>query len=48
MGSGAYDISSIVPDVRAKLPDLKPAPELGPEQARFRLFDSIAGVGRLA
>ena len=43
MGSGAYDISGIVPEVRAKLPDLKPAPALAPEQARFRLFDSVAG-----
>ena len=43
MGSGAADIAEIVSDVRERLPDLKPAPSLeDPDQARFRLFDSIA------
>ncbi len=42
IGPGASDISEIVPEVRAKLPDLEPVPSLEPEQARFRLFDSIA------
>ena len=43
MGSGAADIAEIVSDVRERLPDLNPPPELDdPEQARFRLFDSIA------
>ncbi|MCH8988136.1 MAG: AAA family ATPase [Chloroflexi bacterium] len=42
MGPGAADISEIIPEVRNKLPDLEPAPPLGPEQARFRLFDSIS------
>ena len=41
MGAGAADIAEIVSDVREKLPDLKPPPALEPEQARFRLFDSI-------
>ncbi len=41
MGLGAADIAEIVPQVREKLPDLKPPPTLEPEQARFRLFDSI-------
>ena len=42
MGAGAADIAEIIPDVHGKLPDLKPAPRLeDPEQARFRLFDSI-------
>jgi predicted ATPase len=41
MGPGAADIAEIVPEVRGKLPDLKPPPALEPEQARFRLFDSI-------
>ncbi len=43
MGAGAADIAEIVPDIREKLPDLEPPPVLEPEQARFRLFDSIAG-----
>ena len=42
MGPGAADIAEIVPEVRQKLPDLAPPPYLDPEQARFRLFDSIA------
>jgi len=41
MGPGASDIAQIVPELRQKLPDLEPAPILEPEQARFRLFDSI-------
>ncbi len=41
MGPGASDIASIIPEVREKLPDLEPPPDLEPEQARFRLFDSI-------
>ena len=42
MGPGASDIAGIVPEVRSKLPDLEPVPSLEPEQARFRLFDSVA------
>jgi tetratricopeptide (TPR) repeat protein len=42
MGAGAADIAEVVSDVRERLPDLKPPPQLEPEQARFRLFDSIA------
>ena len=41
MGPGAADIAVIVPDIGAKLPGLPPPPALEPEQARFRLFDSI-------
>jgi tetratricopeptide (TPR) repeat protein len=42
MGSGAADIAEVVSDVKERLPDLKPPPTLeSPEQARFRLFDSI-------
>ncbi|MCH7714292.1 MAG: ATP-binding protein, partial [Chloroflexi bacterium] len=41
MGAGAASIVEIVPEIRAKLPGLEKAPELEPEQARFRLFDSI-------
>ena len=41
MGPGAADIAEVVPELREKLPDLKSAPALEPEQARFRLFTSI-------
>ncbi len=42
MGAAASDIAEIVPEVRERLPDLHPSPQLeDPEQARFRLFDSI-------
>jgi len=41
MGPGAADIAGIVPDIDAKLPGLPSPPALEPEQARFRLFDSI-------
>ena len=42
MGGGATDIAEIVSEVRQRLTDLQPGPSLEPEQARFRLFDSIA------
>jgi DNA-binding CsgD family transcriptional regulator len=42
MGAGAADIAAIVPEVRERLPGLAAPPSLeSPEQARFRLFDSI-------
>jgi len=41
MGPGAADIAGIVSGIDAKLPGLPPPPALEPEQARFRLFDSI-------
>ena len=41
MGAGAAEIAEVVSDVRDRLPSLPPAPQLEPEQARFRLFDSI-------
>ena len=41
MGAGAADIAEIVSDVTERIPDLEPAPELAPEAARFRLFDSV-------
>jgi serine/threonine protein kinase/class 3 adenylate cyclase len=42
MGPGAADIADIVSEVRERLPGLPESPKLAPEQARFRLFDSIA------
>ncbi|MCH8801486.1 MAG: serine/threonine-protein kinase PknK, partial [Chloroflexi bacterium] len=41
MGAGAADIAEVVSDVREQLPGLQAPPQLEPEQARFRLFDSI-------
>jgi len=41
MGPGAADIAGIVSEVQEQLPGLAPPPTLEPEQARFRLFDSI-------
>ena len=41
MGPGAGAIAEIVGEARVKLPDLEPTQQLEPEQARFRLFDSI-------
>ncbi|MGH2543220.1 MAG: ATP-binding protein, partial [Ardenticatenaceae bacterium] len=41
MGGGAAAINQIVPQVAERLLDMKPLPALDPEQARFRLFDSI-------
>ena len=48
MGSGAADIAEVVSDVRERLPDLQPAPQLEPDQARFRLFDSITAFLKTA
>ncbi|MFQ6030213.1 MAG: AAA family ATPase, partial [Dehalococcoidia bacterium] len=43
MGAGAADIAEVVSDVRERLPEVPTPPQLdSPEQARFRLFDSIA------
>ncbi|MBD0328089.1 MAG: AAA family ATPase, partial [Pyrinomonadaceae bacterium] len=41
LGTSAADITQIIPDVGEILPGLKPPLTLEPEQARFRLFDSI-------
>ena len=48
IGSGAADIAEVVSDVRDRLPGLPPAPQLEPEQARFRLFDSITAFLKTA
>jgi DNA-binding CsgD family transcriptional regulator len=42
MGPGAADIAEVVTEVKERLSDLQPPPTLEPQQARFRLFDSIA------
>ena len=48
MGAGAADIAEVIPDVREKLPDLPSPPTMEPEQARFRLYESITGFLRNA
>ena len=48
MGAGAADIAEVVSDVREQLPGLEAPPKLEPEQARFRLFDSITAFLKTA
>jgi eukaryotic-like serine/threonine-protein kinase len=48
LGPMAADMAEIVSEVREKLPDLGPLPALEPEQARFRLFESITAFLRNA
>lgn len=42
MGAGAADIAAVVSEVRDRLPGLPVSSTLEPEEARFRLFDSIS------
>jgi hypothetical protein len=42
LGSGAAEIAQVVSAVRERLPDLPAPSPLEPDQARFRLFESIA------
>ena len=42
MGTGAADIAQVVSNIHDRLPGLPTPPPLDPEQARFRLFDSVA------
>ncbi len=46
LGSGASDVSSLVPEIRARLPEVAPPETLDSEEARFRLFDSVTGFLR--
>ena len=41
IGPGAADIAQIVPEIHELIADLQKLPPLEPEQARFRLFDSV-------
>ncbi len=41
LGVGAGDIAEIVPEIRQVLPEIEKPVPLPPEEARFRLFDSI-------
>jgi len=42
MGPGATDTAGIIPEIAAMLSGLAEPPQLEPDQARFRLFDSVA------
>jgi class 3 adenylate cyclase len=48
LGSGASDVAQVVSELRTRLPHLPEPPELDPEHARFRLFDSITSFLRNA
>ena len=41
LGPGAADLAQLLPEVHERIPGLVPPPRLEPDQARFRLFDSI-------
>ena len=44
LGAGAAEVAELVPDVRQRLPQLRmPSGSADPQQARFRLFDAVAG-----
>jgi len=43
LGAGAVDVAQVVPEIRQRLGDLPAARTLDAEQARFQLFDAIAG-----
>jgi hypothetical protein len=49
LGAGAAEIGDVVPDVRQRLPDLAAAETVeDPQQARFRLFDSLTAFLKTA
>jgi eukaryotic-like serine/threonine-protein kinase len=41
LGPSAPEVAQLVPEVRDRLGDVPEPPELEPDQARFRLFDSV-------
>jgi serine/threonine protein kinase/tetratricopeptide (TPR) repeat protein len=48
MGEGASAIVALDAELRKRLPGLAPGPQLEPEQARFRLFDSVTSTFKTA
>jgi eukaryotic-like serine/threonine-protein kinase len=44
LGDGAADVARLVPGLAARVGELPPSPALEPDQARFRLFDAVAGL----
>jgi eukaryotic-like serine/threonine-protein kinase len=48
LGAGATDLAQVLPEVRARFPDLPAPPPLESEAARFRLFDATVAFLRRA
>jgi len=48
LGQGAAAVAQVVSEVRERMPGLDRLPDLDPEQARFRLFDSVTTFFRNA
>ncbi len=48
LGARAAPIAQVIPEIAEKLGGVATPPELEPETARFRLFDSVAGFVRAA
>jgi DNA-binding CsgD family transcriptional regulator/tetratricopeptide (TPR) repeat protein len=48
LGGVAAALAEIVPEINDKLPGLAPLPTAEPQQARFRLFDSVSAFLRAA
>jgi DNA-binding winged helix-turn-helix (wHTH) protein len=46
LGADAAELAQLAPELRERLPGLPAAPSLAGEQARFRLFDALAGLLR--
>jgi hypothetical protein len=44
LGDGAADVARLVPGLAARVGELPESPALEPDQARFRLFDAVAGL----
>jgi tetratricopeptide (TPR) repeat protein len=44
LGDGAADVARLVPGLAGRVGELPPSPALEPDQARFRLFDAVAGL----
>ncbi|MGI8549880.1 MAG: ATP-binding protein, partial [Dehalococcoidia bacterium] len=42
LGPGAADLAQLLPELRERLLDLPPLPQLEPESARFRLFEAVS------
>ncbi len=48
MGSGAAAVARVVPEIAQRFPDLRPDPTTDDEQHRFRLFESITHLVKIA
>lgn len=48
LGDNAADVAALVPEIRERIAEPPPLPQMDPERARFRLFDGVARVLRRA